>query len=129
MAANRPEECDLLIGERLSAGDLEGVVALYEPDARFVIGPGNVAEGTDAIREVMRQMLAGHPTLNIEVPLVIQTGDVALLHSKWTVTSTGADGKQTTDSGNGREVVRRQADGTWRFVIDYGNGGDPSSNA
>ncbi len=113
----------------MSAGDLEGVVALYEADARFVIGPGNVAAGTDAIREVFRQMLAEHPKLTIEVPLVVQTGDLALLGSKWTSTTTGSDGKQTTDSGNGREVVRRQADGTWRFVIDYGNGGDPSSNA
>jgi uncharacterized protein (TIGR02246 family) len=129
VAANRPEECDFLIAERLNAGDLEGAVALYEPDARFVLGPGNVASGSDAIREVMRQMLAGHPTLTMEVPLVVQTGDLALLGSKWTSTTTGPDGKQSTDSGNGREVVRRQADGTWRFAIDYGNGGDPSSNA
>jgi uncharacterized protein (TIGR02246 family) len=124
MAAHRPEECDLLIADCINAGDLEGAVALYESDARFVAGPDNVVEGSDGIREVMRSMLAGKPRLTIEVPKVVQSGDLALLCSKWSSTSTGPDGKETTDTGNGREVVRRQADGTWRFVIDFPNGGD-----
>jgi uncharacterized protein (TIGR02246 family) len=124
MAAHRPEECDLLIAESINAGDLEGAVALYESDARFVAGPDNVVEGSDGIREVMRSMLAGKPRLTIEVPKIVQSGDLALLCSKWSSTSTGPDGKETTDTGNGREVVRRQADGTWRFVIDFPNGGD-----
>ena len=124
MAAHRPEDCDLEIAICINAGDLEGAVALYEAGARFVAGPDNTVEGSDGIREVMRSMLAGKPHLAIEVPKVVQTGDLALLCSKWSSTSTGADGKVTTDTGNGREVVRRQADGTWRFVIDYPNGGD-----
>src|SRR5690242_2332190 len=124
MSAHRPEECDLLIADSINAGDLEGAVALYESDARFVAAPDNVVEGSDGIREVMRSMLAGKPRLSIEVAQVVQTGDLALLCSVWSSTVTGADGKVTTDSGNGREVVRRQADGTWRFVIDFPNGGD-----
>jgi uncharacterized protein (TIGR02246 family) len=124
MPAHRPEECDLLIADSINAGDLEGAVALYESDARFVAGPDNVVEGSDGIREVMRSMLAGKPRLTIEVPKVVQSGDLALLCSRWSSTTTGPDGKETTDTGNGREVVRRQADGTWRFVIDFPNGGD-----
>ncbi len=124
MAAHRPEECDLLIAVSINAGDLEGAVALYESDARFVAGPDNVVAGSDGIREVMRAMLADKPRLTIEVPKVVQSGDLALLCSKWSSTTIGPDGKEKTDAGNGREVVRRQADGTWRFVIDYPNGGD-----
>jgi uncharacterized protein (TIGR02246 family) len=124
MAAQRPAECDLLIADCINTGDLEGAVALYESDARFVAGPDNVVEGSDGVREVMRSMLAGKPRLTIEVTKVVQSGDLALLCSKWSSTSTGPDGKETTDTGNGREVVRRQADGTWRFVIDFPNGGD-----
>ena len=124
MAAHRPEECDALIADRINAGDLEGAVALYESDARFVAAPDNIVEGSDGIREVMRAMLAGKPHLTISVSSVVQSGDLALVSSKWSATSTGPDGKETTDTGNGREVVRRQADGTWRFVIDHPNGGD-----
>jgi uncharacterized protein (TIGR02246 family) len=124
MAAHRPEECDLLIAEAINAGDLEGAVALYESDARFVAGPDTVVAGTDGIRDVMRQMLAGKPRLTITVPTVVQTGDIALLCSRWETVGTGPDGKEIRQSGNGREVVRRQTDGTWRFVIDFPNGGD-----
>ncbi len=35
---------------------------------------------------------------------------------------TGADGKPSTISACGTEVVHRQADGTWRFVIDNPTG-------
>jgi len=124
MAAQRPEECDFQVAVCINAGDLEGAVALYESDARFVAAPDNIIEGSAGIREVMRSMLAARPRLTMEVPKVVQTGDLALVCSKWSSTTTDADGKETTDSGNGREVVRRQADGTWRFVIDYPNGGD-----
>lgn len=124
MAAQRPEECDFQIAVCINAGDLEGAVALYESDARFVAAPDNTVEGSAGIREMMRGMLAGKARVTIEVPKVVQTGDLAMLCSKWSTTTTGADGKETTETGNGREVVRRQADGTWRFVIDYPNGGD-----
>src|SRR5437867_441818 len=122
MAAHRPEECDLLLAVSINAGDLEGAVAFYEPGARFVESPHKTVEGSDGIREVFRAMLADKPRLTIEVPKVVESGDIALLCSKWSSTVTGADGQDRTDTGNGREVVRRQADGTWRFVIDFPNG-------
>jgi uncharacterized protein (TIGR02246 family) len=124
MAAQRPEECDLLLAACINAGDLEGAVAFYESGARFVEGPDKTVEGSAGIREVFRAMLADKPRLTMEVPKVVESGDVALLCSKWASTVTGPDGREKTDTGNGREVVRRQADGTWRFVIDYPNGGD-----
>ena len=123
MPARKPEECDLLLGEALNAGDLEAAVALYEPNASFVQQPGQVVTGRAAIREVMQGFLAVKPKLKIEVNAV-QGGDVALLRSKWSLNGTGPDGKPVTMSGNGTEVVRRQADGTWLFVIDNPNGAD-----
>jgi ketosteroid isomerase-like protein len=54
----------------------------------------------------------------------VHSGDVALLRSKWSLAGTGPDGKPVAMSGNGTEVVRRQADGTWLFVIDNPAGAD-----
>ena len=47
MPAHRPEDCDLLLAERINAGDLEGAIAFYEPGARFVAGPDHIIEGSD----------------------------------------------------------------------------------
>ena len=58
------------------------------------------------------------PKVIIEVPLVIESGDIALAHAKWTSVGTDADGNRVDFAGQTTEVMRRQADGTWLFVID-----------
>ena len=124
MAARKPEDCDNLLIEALNTGDLEAAVACYEPDASFVVEPGKVVTGHAAIREVLESWLALKPKLTIEANAV-QSGDVALLRSKWTLKGTGSDdGKPVEMSGNGTEVVRRQADGSWLFIIDNPAGAD-----
>jgi uncharacterized protein (TIGR02246 family) len=122
MPAHKPEDCDLLIAEYLNAGNLEAAVELYESGATFLAGPGKTITGQPAIREALKGMLAGKPRLTMKVPIVLQNGELALLVSDYTVVMTGAEGKPTTISARGTEVVRRQADGTWRFVIDNPTG-------
>ncbi len=124
MAARKPEDCDNHLIEALNTGDLDAAVACYEPDASFVVEPGKVVTGHAAIREVLESWLALKPKLTIEANAV-QSGDVALLRSKWTLKGTGSDdGKPVEMSGNGTEVVRRQADGSWLFIIDNPAGAD-----
>lgn len=122
MPARKPEECDLLIAEYINAGNLDAAVELYEPGATFVAEPGKTITGQAAIREALKGMLASKPRLTMKVPIVLQNGELALLVSDYTVVMTGADGKPTTISARGTEVVRRQADGTWLFVIDNPTG-------
>jgi uncharacterized protein (TIGR02246 family) len=122
MPAQKPEECDLLIAEYINTGNLDGAVELYEPSATFVAAPGKTITGQAAIREVLKGMLAGKPRLTMKVPIVVQNGDLALLVSDYTVVMTDADGKPSTIAARGTEVVRRQTDGTWRFVIDNPTG-------
>jgi len=122
MPARKPEECDLLIAEYINAGNLDAAVDLYEPNATLLAGPGNTATGQAAIREVLKGMLAAKPRITMKVPIVLVNGELALLVSDYTLAMTGADGKPTTITARGTEVVRRQPDGTWRFVIDNPTG-------
>ena len=122
MPAQRPEQCDILIGEAINAGNVDAAIALYEPNATFASEPGKTVTGLDAIREVMVGFTAMNPKLTLEVPLVLQCDDIALLHSKWSITGTSPDGSAVKEEGKGIEVVRRQADGTWKFIIDNPNG-------
>jgi len=125
MPARKPEDCDLLLVEALGKGDLEAALALYEPNASFVLDSGQVVTGLAAIREVMQGFLALKPKFTMEVKAV-QNGDenIALLRGKWHLSGTGPDGKPMTMSGNSTEVVRRQPDGSWKFIIDNPRGAD-----
>ena len=118
MAARKPEEVDLLLMEAINAGNVEGALGLYEPEGTFVPQPGQAATGLAAIREALGGFLALKPRLTIAVSQVVEAGDLALLSSRWSLQGTAPDGSPVQLAGQGAEVVRRQADGSWKFVID-----------
>jgi uncharacterized protein (TIGR02246 family) len=124
MPAHKPEECDLLLMKAVERGDLDAAVALYEPNATFVVAPDRVVTGRAAIREVL-QAMAANATGNVEAVTVVPSADgsVAITRTKGSVTISGPDGKPVTTAFHSVEVVRKQPDGTWLFVID-----DPSGD-
>jgi ketosteroid isomerase-like protein len=46
MPASTPEEVLSLLGQAFNAGDLNSILALYEPEATFVVQPGDTVTGT-----------------------------------------------------------------------------------
>jgi ketosteroid isomerase-like protein len=103
--ALQPEDLDRLFLERANAGDVDGVVDLYEPGAVLAFPAGRLAAGRSAIREVYADLLARRPRLTGEIRPAIRNGDIA-------ITSTVRAGNATV------EVARRQPDGTWLWLID-----------
>ena len=118
MAARSPEEIDRIFERELNAGNLEGLVALYEPTAAFTVEPGNVVTGTAAIREAVAGFLALKPNISLTPRVLANTGEVAMVSSKWKLKGTAPDGSAVDLAGESVEIVRRQADGTWKFIID-----------
>jgi len=57
-AAAEPEDLSRLFTERFSTGDIDGLVALYEPTAVLALPAGQVARGSDEIRFAYRRLLA-----------------------------------------------------------------------
>ena len=103
--ALQPEDLDRLFLQRANAGDVDGVVDLYEPQAVLAFPPDRLAVGTDAIRAVYAELLAGQPRFDGKIRPAIRNGDIA-------VTSTTRAGNATV------EVAHRQPDGTWLWLID-----------
>lgn len=117
MPEQTPEEAVRAYEGAFNSGDLDALMALYEPGATLVPQPGQVASGAAAIRAAMGGFLALKGCMEVEPELtVVQAGDVALVSGSWTLT--GTDGEPLTMSGRVTDVVRRQPDGTWRWVID-----------
>jgi uncharacterized protein (TIGR02246 family) len=120
MPAKTPEECDHMFEERINAGDLDGLVALYESDATFVPQEGDALHGTAAIRQALGGFVAMKPSLKMNIVRVISIGkDLAMIYNDWSMTAGGQTG-----TGKAIELMRRQADGTWRFALDAPFGRD-----
>jgi uncharacterized protein (TIGR02246 family) len=118
MTARTPEEVHQLWLQAINDGDLERLMTLYEPGATVVFGPGRVATGPGAIREGNQGLLALRPRFALQVAQVLHGADLALLLSPWTMTGTGPDGAPLKLRGTTADVVRRQRDGSWLFIID-----------
>jgi len=123
MPANSPQEVAKLIARGLGSGDLDGIIALYEPSACLVPEPGQVLHGAAAIREGIAGFLALKPTMHVESETVVQADDVAIVYTKWSLSGTGPDGGAVDMNGQATDVMLRQPDGTWLCVIDNPFGG------
>jgi hypothetical protein len=60
-----PQNLARLLVSRANAGDVEGMVALYEPDTALACGDGRNAVGTDAIRKFYTDLLATGRTFDL----------------------------------------------------------------
>jgi uncharacterized protein (TIGR02246 family) len=119
MTATIPEDVDRLFGERVNAGDVEGIVALYEPCATLVTQDAGTLVGHDAIRQYVSMLPAMKPRIDMGVARVVPvTDDLAVVHHDWRCALTGPDDTSFEVTGRATEIVRRQADGSWRFLLD-----------
>jgi len=104
--------------ECLSAGDVDGALALYADDATFVVRPGEVVRGGDAIRAALAQFAALEPEMEGEKVKVIEAGDTALVVNRWSLRGTTPDAQPLEMAGTSADVLRRQDDGRWLVAID-----------
>src|SRR5262245_19479234 len=119
MPARTPKQCDDLFARYIAVGDVDAVVDLYEPQACLLLENGTVARGTKAIRKAIAMFATMKPRFRMNVKRVVKAGaDLAVLYNDWSLAATRADGRRFAESGRATEVVRRQRDGTWRFIID-----------
>jgi uncharacterized protein (TIGR02246 family) len=107
-----------VFSRRLEAGDLEGALALYEDGATFAPQPGQQIRGVDAIRQALEQFIALRPTMTGTIEKVLEAEGVALVANRWTLRGTSPDGAPVELAGVSSDVMRRQADGSWRLLID-----------
>ncbi len=117
MGASRPDEASRLFEERFARSDLDGLMDLYEEGAVFTNAQGAHA-GSTAIREVLGGYLSTGASIAMNDSVSFEAGELALVHWAWTMTF--PDGRVA--EGATAEVLRRQSDGSWRFIIDNPDG-------
>ena len=105
--ARDPQDLERLLVSRQRAGDVDGMLALFDPHAVIDSGEGRLTAGRDAIRALYAELVATGCKFEYgeQRPAII-SGDLALTSTRL------PDGSVTS------EVARRQSDGTWLWVID-----------
>jgi ketosteroid isomerase-like protein len=114
-------ELEVAMSAAAEAKNLDKVVSYYANDAA-VFAPNTAAATTkETIRNVWKAVFApaassgGWKATRVEVA---KSGDLAYTSGTYDGTTIGADGKPAKDSGNYLTVWKKQADGTWKILVD-----------
>jgi ketosteroid isomerase-like protein len=86
-------------------------------------GEGSVT-GLEGLREALGGFLGMSPELSVNAEKTLLSGDMALVIGNWTLKGRDPDGNEIDARGRYADVIRRQPDGNWLFVIDNPNGSD-----
>ncbi len=116
MHANDPGELPLVFRHYFNASDVDGLLSRYYADgATYAPLPG-VALSQDVLRAAIGRLVdLGHP-IELTVRHVLAAQDTALIVLDWEIAGAGMSGTAT-------DVARRQANGTWRCIVDNPHGG------
>jgi ketosteroid isomerase-like protein len=124
MAVRKPEDMNGAFADAYNSGDVERLLALYEPGAVLAPQPSERAVGADEIRAAFVELLALQGEMTSKNNYCLQVGDLALLQGEWRLSFVGPSDVRIELSSRSAEVVRRQADGSWLYVIDHPFGDD-----
>jgi len=102
----------------INSGDVESLMPLYEDGAAFATTPGSLAHGRPGVRDALTGFVLLNGTLDLETSRVLEVDDLALVIGEWSFDGIGVRGEPVRLAARNADVLRRQADGTWRFVID-----------
>lgn len=113
-----PASLALAYADALNAGDTDAVLALFHPDATMRTFNGTVLTGREELRaETTRSIAVRARLTNKPRPTTLTGGDTALITADWDLEATLPDGTRIAPTGTTTAVVRRAADGTWRFAV------------
>jgi uncharacterized protein (TIGR02246 family) len=119
---------DLAFAAAANAGNLDGVVAVYAEDASLL--PPNLPpqKGRDAIREFWGGFLGAY-TMRIELQsdVVEGRGDLAYNMGRYQLSATPKrkGPPPLEEEGKFVEVLKRQPDGSWKYVVDIYSSNSP----
>ena len=117
-----PEGMAASLRERFNSGKVSAMMTLYEPKAVLIAKDGRtVTDHTEIAAELERDLSLGLP-LEAKARNVFVAGDIAQIVLDWSIDGTGPDGEHVHLGGSASDVVRRGADGHWRFLIDNNQG-------
>jgi ketosteroid isomerase-like protein len=96
------------------------VNTLYEDDALFFPSPTDSQVSCKAaVADSLKEYLASGGTISVVATKAVQNGDIGLTHTHWRLDIPDAEAME----GVTAEIVRRQSDGTWKYLIDNPWGG------
>ena len=117
-----PSEMTAAFARAFNNRNLEDLAGLYELGAKILVNADSWT-GLEEIRACLTDLMNMPGVMSTTVNFCVVNGDLAVLRADYAV----RDGETLITSGSSIELARRQADGSWRYVIDHATGASQPS--
>lgn len=108
--------------ERFNSGKIGAMMALHDPESVFVENDGStITDRAELAARLERDLQLGLQ-LGANVRHVFVADDIAQIVVDWWIEGKAANGEQVQLKGSACDIVRRGADGFWRYIIDNNQG-------
>jgi len=122
-APTKPEDMNNTFTQAYNSGNVDNIDLLFESEAKVVTYDKSTISGQKEYhQEHLNLLKLGGKMTSINQSCIIFE-DIALLSAAWKINTWNEDGEPLEISGKSTEVIRKQNDGTWLYVIDspFGN--------
>lgn len=116
-------DTDLAFARSTAERGREGWLDYFAEDAAIFPPAGPIVRGLAAIRSHYERTGFDPRGLTWE-PVhaeIAASGDLGYTYGTWRFTGTSADGAAVTRTGKYTTIWRKQADGSWKLVVDIGS--------
>lgn len=93
---------------------------MHDVNGVIVPEPGKPVSGKEQFEEAIKAILSIKGKMEIKTVYCLQTGNIAVGRSEWSI----SDGDEIKISAKGIEVMKEQADGDWKIVVDHAFGAE-----
>jgi len=118
----RPQDAHATLAAAFNTGDVNTVMNMYDVTGIIVPEPGKQVSGKAEFKQAIEAILSIKGKMEIKTIYCLQTGDIAVGRSEWNIT----DGNDIKVNAKGIEVMKQQADGTWKIIVDHAFGAEAS---
>ncbi|MCV4235190.1 DUF4440 domain-containing protein [Virgibacillus sp. LDC1] len=120
----KPEDMNAAFADAYNSGDIDQVLALYEPDSIHVHSNGSLEIGIHSFRHTLEELLHLKGTMISTNLYCIPFENIAMMRARFTLQTTDPDGQPLVLQGHTSEIVRQQPDGSWLYIVDHPFGSD-----
>lgn len=117
-APTNPEKMNETFAAAFNSGNIDCINSLFEKGAKVVKYDKSIVSGIKEYYNEHLNLLKLGGTMTSVNKFCIQFEDIALLSAEWTIKTTDEKGESIEISGISSEVVRKQDDNTWLYIID-----------
>ena len=121
---SNPERAARYFQNCIRTGDVEGAVSCLDVNAIYVTEAGKFVQGRAAIRVAVARVAGMKPDLQAKRSAILMpSGDIASLVDEWTLKATLPNGQKLDVAGVSSDILKRQANGVWTYLVDnpYGS--------